>query len=100
MLRSYLLVTLRNIRANKLFSIINIAGLAIGLSACFLIWQYVRFESGYDTFHVNKDRLYRVPFEVHKNSEVLGRVAPGFAGAGGAMKAEFPEVEEFCRFAR
>ena len=100
MLRSYLLVTLRNIRANKLFSIINIAGLAIGLTACFLIWQYVRFESSYDTFHVNKDRLYRVPFEVHKNSELVGSNAAGFAGSGYAMKAEFPEVREFCRFAK
>lgn len=71
MLQNYLLVTLRNIRNSKLFSFINIAGLAIGLSACFLIWQYVRFESSYDSFHQHRGRLYRVPMEVRKNGELV-----------------------------
>jgi putative ABC transport system permease protein len=97
MIRNYLLVTLRNLRANKLFSALNITGLAIGLSACFMIWQYVRFESSYDTFHVNKDRLFRVPLEVRENSNVVWSNAAGFAGAGYAMKAELPEVKDFCR---
>jgi putative ABC transport system permease protein len=97
MFRNYLLVTLRNIRSNKLFSFINIAGLAIGLSACFLIWQYVRFESSYDTFHENKDRLYRVPIEVRQNGELLGTSATNCAAVGYSMKAEFPEVIDFCR---
>jgi len=100
MLRNYLLVTLRNLRANKMFSAINITGLAIGLSACFMIWQYVRFESSYDTFHVNKDRLFRVPLEVRENSDVVWSNAAGFAGAGYAMKAELPEVKDFCRIVK
>ncbi|MEJ0028937.1 MAG: ABC transporter permease [Bacteroidota bacterium] len=90
MFRNYLLVTLRNIRANKLFSFINITGLAIGLSACFLIWQYVRFESSYDTFHENKDRLYRVTLEAHENGELAWSLAPNFGGVAHAMKSDFP----------
>ena len=75
MLQNYLLVTLRNIRNSKLFSFINIAGLAIGLSACFMIWQYVRFESSYDAFHQNRTRLYRVPLEMHENGELVNSLA-------------------------
>ncbi|HZY79777.1 MAG TPA: hypothetical protein VFE50_09650 [Cyclobacteriaceae bacterium] len=76
MFQNYLLVTIRNIRSNKIFSLINIAGLAIGLSACFMIWQYVRFETSYDNFHVNKDKLYRVTLDFRENTgELIGRSA-------------------------
>lgn len=97
MIKNYFLVTLRNLRNNKLFSFINIAGLAIGLSACFLIWQYVRFESNYDTFHKNADRLFRVPVKYTENSIIVSSLASNFAGVGNAMKSEFPEVKDFCR---
>ena len=100
MFRNYLLVTLRNIRVNKLFSLINLAGLALGLSACFLIWQYVRFESSYDTFNENKDRLYRVTLESRENSELAWSMASNFGGIGYAMKTDFPEVKNFCRLVK
>jgi putative ABC transport system permease protein len=100
MFRNYLLVTLRNIRANKLFSLINITGLAIGLSACFMIWQYVRFESSYDRFHENKDHLYRVTLEEHENAELVRSLASNFGGVGHAMKSDFPGVKDFCRLAQ
>jgi putative ABC transport system permease protein len=100
MFRNYLLVTLRNIRNNKLLSFINIAGLAIGLSACFLIWQYVRFESSYDTFHENRDRLYRVPQEGRENGELMSANAPTSAALGYAMKSVMPEVKEYCRMVK
>lgn len=100
MFRNYLLVTLRNIRGNKIFSFINIVGLAIGLTACFLIWQYVRFESGYDRFHENKDRLYRVTYESRENGQLAWNMASTFAGVGYAMKTDFPEVEDFCRIVK
>lgn len=100
MFKNYLLVTLRNIRANKLFSLINIVGLAIGLSACFLIWQYVRFESSYDKFHENRNELYRVTREVSDNSGVVWRSAANFAAIGYAMKKDLPEVKDFCRLVK
>jgi putative ABC transport system permease protein len=100
MLRNYLLVTLRNIRNNKLFSFINIAGLAIGLSACFLIWQYVRFESSYDTFHRNKARLYRIPLEGRENGELAFTLASTFSGLGYSMKSSMPEVEDYTRLVK
>lgn len=76
---------------------INIAGLAIGLSACFLIWQYVWFESNYDSFHSNADRLYRVRYNLMRGEEAARESASNFAATGYAMKADLPEVADFCR---
>jgi putative ABC transport system permease protein len=100
MLKNYLQVAVRNLMRNKVFSALNVAGLAIGLSACFLIWQYVRFESGYDQFHSNAGRLYRVPYYVEKDSAVVGGVAVNVPAVAPNMKAEFPEVEDFCRLVK
>jgi putative ABC transport system permease protein len=100
MLQNYILVTLRNIRNNKLFSFINIAGLAIGLSACFLIWQYVRFESSYDTFHHNRSQLYRLPMEFHDNGELVNSSASTFPALGNSMKTSMPEIEDYTRLVK
>jgi putative ABC transport system permease protein len=97
MFKSYLLVALRNISNNRLFSTLNIAGLAIGLSACFLIWQYVWFESNYDSFHSNSDRLYRVRYNLMRGEETARESASNFAATGYAMKTDLPEVVDFCR---
>ena len=97
MIKNYFLVTFRNIRRNKIFSLINIAGLSIGLSACFLIWQYVRFESSYDTFHKNKNRLFRVAHQFYRSSTPLGGGAANSPAVVPAMKADLPEVADYCR---
>jgi putative ABC transport system permease protein len=60
MLKNYFKITLRNIKRNKAFSFINIAGLAIGMACCILIVNYIIFESSYDRFNKNADRIYRV----------------------------------------
>ncbi|MEM6843865.1 MAG: ABC transporter permease, partial [Bacteroidota bacterium] len=60
MLRSYLKIAYRNLLKNKVFSLINILGLAIGMAACLLILQYVTFELSYDNFHKKGDQIYRV----------------------------------------
>ncbi len=60
MLKNYLKITLRNIKRNKAFSVINIAGLAIGMACCILIVNYIVFESSYDRFHKNADNIYRI----------------------------------------
>ena len=52
MLRNYFKVALRTLLQHRAFSFINILGLAVGLTACFLIFLYVRFESSYDNFQI------------------------------------------------
>jgi putative ABC transport system permease protein len=60
MLRNYITVALRNLAANRLHSLINIGGLAVGLAACLLILLYVRDELGYDRWIPNADRIAAV----------------------------------------
>jgi len=51
MLKNYLKIAYRNLLKHKLFSLINISGLAVGLSACLIILQCMSFESNFDRFH-------------------------------------------------
>ena len=60
MLRNYILTAYRNLLRNKIFSLINVSGLAVGMAACILITQYVVFERSYDTFHDHYKDLYRM----------------------------------------
>jgi putative ABC transport system permease protein len=60
MIRNYWLVAIRKLLRHKIHSIINVLGLAIGIASCLMIYLLTRFELSYDTFHPNKDRIYRV----------------------------------------
>ncbi|MEM9672289.1 MAG: ABC transporter permease [Bacteroidota bacterium] len=60
MLKSYFKIAYRNLLKSKVVSLINILGLAIGMTVCLLITQYVSYELSYDTFHQNADRIYRI----------------------------------------
>ena len=60
MFKNYFTVALRNFRRNKIFSLINIAGLAIGISASLVIYLIVQHEFNFDKFHKDGDRIYRV----------------------------------------
>ena len=96
MIRNYLTLAWRNLLRNKLFSLVNISGLAIGMAACFLVVQYVRFEWSYDKFHKDSDRIYRVTIE-RENAVSTIRISAAHPGVGPAMKDEFAQVEEFTR---
>ncbi|GGM79431.1 ABC transporter permease [Dyadobacter beijingensis] len=62
MLGNYLKIAQRNLVRHKAFSFINILGLTIGLTCCFLIMVFVRHETSYDTFHAKHDRIYRLNY--------------------------------------
>lgn len=91
MFRNYLKIAFRNLLKNKVYSLINIFGLAIGMAACFFIFQYVRFELSYDKFHQNADNIYRVPI-TYDGGFSKGTNVANHPAVGPAMKAEFPEV--------
>ena len=65
MLRNYLTVAYRNLVRYKVYSAINITGLAIGIAFCILTFLYIHHEWTYDAFHKNADRIYRVYTEFH-----------------------------------
>jgi putative ABC transport system permease protein len=60
MLKNYFKIAFRNIARNKVFTMINALGLAIGISACLLIYIVTSFELSYDTFHPDRNRIYRI----------------------------------------
>ena len=97
MLKNYLRVAFRNLWRHKGFSMLNILGLTIGMSACFLIFLYVKFELSYDVFHSKADRIYRVVCDIVNPSETIHtNNAP--AGMPAAAKRDFPEIEKMVRF--
>jgi putative ABC transport system permease protein len=98
MLKNYLLIAIRNIFRNKLFSTVNILGLALGIGSALLIFLWVNDELQVDHFHTNVDRLYRI-MENQKYTD--GRMYT-FAATPGPMapfiKEKFPEIEKATRF--
>src|SRR4030095_11143485 len=100
MLRSYLVIAFRNLWKNKIFSAINILGLAIGAGAFLLIINYLRFEYSYDDFQANRDRIFRVPMEITEKGEKPQTFAFTFPVVATTLKKDFPEVEEAVRLRR
>jgi putative ABC transport system permease protein len=96
MIKNYLKIAFRNLWRHRVFSFINIMGLAVGMTACFLIFLYVRFELSYDSFHTKADRIYRVVADIKTPTEVINASGPSWAVPPN-IKDEFPEVESFVR---
>jgi putative ABC transport system permease protein len=91
MFRNYLKVAFRNIRRNKLFSGINILGLAVGMACSIFILLWVQHERSYDKFHKNGANIYRLTVEVSGLKASLA-VAP----IAKAMRNEIPAVKNTC----
>ncbi|MFH0759185.1 MAG: ABC transporter permease [Bacteroidota bacterium] len=98
MFRNYLLVSLRSLVRNRVSTLVNILGLAIGMAAFVLIIQYVRYELSYDNFHENQDVVYRVQQDRYNQGEITTRWAAGCSAVGQALNENFEEVENFTRF--
>jgi putative ABC transport system permease protein len=96
MLRNYFKIAFRNLWRHRVFSFINIMGLTVGMTACLLIFLYVRFELSYDTFHPKADRIYRIVADIKTPTEVIPSGGPAWA-VPSHVKLEFPEVEAFTR---
>ena len=96
MLKNYLTITLRNLRNNKIFSFINVFGLAIGLTCFMFIAAFVYNELSYDNYPADAKDIYRVNLSVTGNGNVV--VYPNVdAAVGQGIKNAFPEVEAFTR---
>ncbi|RKN77969.1 ABC transporter permease [Ulvibacterium marinum] len=93
----YLIIAKRNLWRNKVYSAINIFGLATGMGICLLICQYVYFESGYDKFHRNFENIFRVLIHENRNGTDQGTSPYATYMFGEAAKDEIPEIEDFVR---
>ncbi len=96
MITNYIKITLRNLFRNRLYTFINIFGLAIGLAACLMIYLWVQDEWSYDRFHSNASRIFRV--ERKFDFRDMHGQAPNTSGPfGPALVADYPEIENFVR---
>ncbi len=98
MLKNYLVTILRQIQKNKVFSFINIFGLALGMAACLVIAQYVNFHTSFDKFHSNSENIFRIEGENFLKGESLGKSAlsPGLLAT--TLAESSPQVENAARF--
>ena len=88
LLSSYLKTALRNLARHRIYSAINIIGIAIGLAFCILTYLFVHNEWTYDTFHENADRIYRV----YKQDESgISGITPDPLGP--ALTEAFPDMQ-------
>jgi len=68
MFKNYFKIALRNIARNKLYTAINILGLALGICSCIAIYTVVAYEFSFDTFHPDNNRIYRLMGDVTENT--------------------------------
>nr|NQU90864.1 ABC transporter permease [Bacteroidota bacterium] len=91
MLSNYILTTLRNLGRNKVFSIINISGLAIGLACFIMLVLYVKNELGYDRHHPNAENIYRLTMKANMGGNDLHAAVTG-GPVGDMVQNEIPGV--------
>ncbi|MCK4556056.1 MAG: ABC transporter permease, partial [Candidatus Aminicenantes bacterium] len=98
MFKNYLKIAIRNLTKQKIYSAINILGLAIGLTGAILIFLFVRNELSYDRFHENTERLYRVYVIFHTEDGSIDKTFRGVTmPMAPAMEEYFPEVTHSIR---
>jgi len=97
MIKNYFRVAWRNLMRNKVFSVIKILGLSIGLAVCMLIFLYTRDEISYDQFHENKAHLYRITQTWKMGDEPPQMIGITNGIMGESFAKEFPEVQQFVR---
>lgn len=97
MLFNYIKIAIRNLQKNKVYAIINVAGLTVGLSAFILIALWVQDELSYDRFHEKADRIYRVVENQYYTNSELFTVAVTPAPLSAHLKTDFPEIENTFR---
>ena len=96
MFRNYLKIAIRNLIRNKVYSFLNVAGLAVGLACCILILLWVRDETSFDRFHARADDIYRVLQEVKfSDHESTWAITQGPLGPG--LEKDFPEIARSVR---
>jgi putative ABC transport system permease protein len=95
MIRNYFLTTLRNFKRNKIYSLINIIGLAVGLALFILISRYASFEFSFDKFHPNYQNICRVELDFDGKGRLVGITYNGMAAT---LVNDYPEIKEATRF--
>ena len=97
MFKNFLKTAVRTLLKNKFYSLLNIAGLAIGIACTIMIFLFIQNELSFDTFHKKGNRIYRVNSDI-KINETNMQIAQLPAPAAKTFIDEYPEVENAVRF--
>lgn len=97
MILSYIQTALRNFFKHKGYTMLNIIGLSLGMVASLFIWQYVKYERSYDTFHSKAHDIYRIQYNQYQAGKLRFECAAAVPAVGPALKNNFPEVRQFTR---
>lgn len=94
MFKSYIKIALRNMKRHKIYSVISISGLAIGMTCCIITALFVNRELSFDRFHKNAERIYQLYFnkvssENRRNYAIVGNLTPQ------KIAEELPELETY-----
>lgn len=100
MVANQLKAALRQLRRHKLFSVINVAGLAAGICSCLLISLYLVDELAYDRFHRDGDRVFRVVSTIQPPEGEANRLSTVPWPVGHVIEREYPEVEQLVYLRR
>jgi putative ABC transport system permease protein len=95
MFPNYILAFFRQASRNKVFTVLNLLGLSVGMAAFMLLLQFVIYENSFDEFHQNSDNIYRVRYDGYRNGQRMFACAAAVPAVGPAMKNNFPEVLEY-----
>ncbi|MFC1492507.1 ABC transporter permease [candidate division KSB1 bacterium] len=96
MFKSYIKIALRNLKKHKIYSLINITGLTIGIAGCILILLWIQDELSYDRFHENSDRIYRIATDENIGGQSSKHPATPM-NISEALNNDFPEIEKYVR---
>jgi len=96
MIRNYLLIALRNLWRNKLITVINILGMAIGFGVFLSFWSWVRYDLSFDKFHEDVDQMYLLNVRITMNGSEYTSERTGGAFYT-ILKDNFPHVLSSCR---
>ena len=98
MFKSFLKTTLRKLAKDRLYTLINLAGLSVGFAMFLLIGLYIQRELATDSHHQGFDRIYRVDSEYTNQKGVMTRYASGYQPTAKALRSDWPEVEASVMF--
>ncbi len=97
MLLNYFKITLRNLYKEKMYAIINISGLSLGIACCIILGLLLRSELTYDRYNLNHKRIFRIATEFRTNSTIRSFGASSRA-LGPLLSKDYPEIESYVRF--
>ncbi|WP_332368523.1 ABC transporter permease [Spirosoma telluris] len=94
MLRSYLKITLRNLRSQRGYTALNVVGLTIGMAGGLLIFLFIRHHLSTDRYHAKFDRIYRIVLDLHLDDGSIEHYPEAPLPMAKTLRTDYPQVEQ------